>query len=45
MYKLKSESGQFGESVRQFYDIILIKALTNQFASDLTLDNISTNHS
>ena len=38
MYKLKSESGQFGESVRQFYDIFLIKALTNQFASGLTLE-------
>ena len=38
MYKLKSESGQFGESVRQFYDIFLIKALANQFASGLTLE-------
>ena len=35
--QIESESGQFGESVRQFYDIILIKALTNQFASGLTM--------
>ena len=40
MFKLKSESGQFEESARQFYDIILIKALTNQFASDLILVNL-----
>ena len=29
MFKLKSESGQFEESERQVYNIILIKALTN----------------
>ena len=40
MFKLKSESVQFEESERQVYNIILIKALTNQFESDLILVNL-----
>ena len=36
----ESESVQFEESERQVYNIILIKALTNQFESDLILVNL-----